>query len=64
MVVSRGIDPKVASLITVLLSDKLYCLLFQYAIRNSALHLAALEQQKANENLMNLAEDQKVCYLF
>jgi len=26
--------------------------------------MAALEQMKADENVMKLAEDQKVCYLF
>lgn len=35
-------------------------LLFQNVIKNSSLELAALEQMKADENVMKLAEDQKV----
>jgi hypothetical protein len=35
-------------------------LLFQNAVRNSSLELAALEQQKADEDVLKLAEDQKV----
>lgn len=33
-------------------------------MRNSSLQMAALEQQKADENVIKLAEDQKVFYLF
>lgn len=35
---------------------------YQYEVRNSSLQLAALEQQKADEDFMKLAEDQKVCW--
>lgn len=31
-------------------------------MRNSSLQLAELEQQKADEDFMKLAEDQKVCW--
>ena len=34
---------------------------FQYEVRNSSLQLAELEQQKADEDFMKLADDQKVC---
>lgn len=37
---------------------------FQNGVRNSSLQLAALEQQKADQSVMKLAEDQKVFYLF
>ena len=37
-----------------------FFLLFQNAVRNSSLELAALEQQKADEDVLKLAEDQKV----
>jgi hypothetical protein len=30
-------------------------------VKNSSLQMAALEQQKVDENVMKLAEDQKVC---
>jgi hypothetical protein len=39
-------------------------LLFQNAVRNSSLELAALEQQKADEDVLKLAEDQKVGLFF
>jgi len=31
-------------------------------VRNSSLQLAELEQQKADEDFMKLADDQKVCW--
>ena len=37
-----------------------HLLSFQNALKNSSLQMAALEQQKADENVMKLAEDQKV----
>lgn len=36
---------------------------FQNAKQNSSLQLAALEQKKADENVMKLAEDHQVCLL-
>lgn len=39
-------------------------LFFQNAIRNSSLEMAALAQEKADEKMMKLAEDQKVVKLF
>lgn len=33
-------------------------------MKNSSLQLAAVEQQKADEKVYKLAEDQKVCELF
>jgi hypothetical protein len=41
-----------------------FFLLFQNAVRNSSLELAALEQQKADEDVLKLAEDQKVGLFF
>ena len=43
---------------------ELFLLFFQNAIRNSSLQLASLEQEKADVNVLKLAEDQKVCELF
>jgi len=36
----------------------------QNATKNSSLQMASLEQQKADINVMKLAEDQKVCIAF
>jgi hypothetical protein len=36
----------------------------QNTTKNSSLQMASLEQLKADENVMKLAEDQKVCIAF
>ena len=41
--------------------DKMDFIFFQNAIKNSSLQMAAMEQMRADENVLKLAEDQKVC---
>ena len=43
--------------------DKMDFIFFQNAIKNSSLQMAAMEQMRADENVLKLAEDQKVCQL-